>query len=725
MISINDNNIIIHTLNNSMVFEINTGLSLLYFGNKIDKSDEYKWLGKDNSPNCYSADDAYSDKRLISTCGDGTNRETMIHIVCSDGSSVFRPEAVKCEVLRNKPEIKGMRSSYGESECLRVLYEDPDARVEVEQFFTVFDDSDVIASYVKINNRSGNSIYVKRFMSLQLDLGFGRYTATTLNGKYGQERKIEKREVSPGTFSIASFSGMSSNSANPYLEVSKKGVHGYSVATNLIYSGNHKEIIDYSEVSGVRILSGINDYLLDYEVKNGESFYSPEAIFVLGCSANDVSFAMRDFARKHVTRGKWKDKARPILVNSWESFFFGVNKTKIENLCREARDLGIELFVLDDGWFGKRNDDSTSLGDWVENKDKLGGTLEEISSAVRKEGLGFGIWMEPEMISVKSELFKMHPEYAMVDGNRKPIEIRNQILLDITNEKARDYVVNCIASVVKRSNAEYLKWDCNRGIYELINSGRLFYDYVIALYDILERITTMFPDLLIEGCAAGGNRFDLGMLCYVPQIWTSDNTDPRERLKIQEGTLRAYPQSAMGAHIGHNPNYHTFNSTSLKNSFIVSCAGAFGYEFDLTLASDACKKEIKNQIAFYKKYRTVIQTGKLYYDDLLSDGENAVWTAVNDDKTTAITTIAVKDYVLYAYPHRVYVGGLNTDEKYDVYEVGTPEYTEKYLFTTTGRNLLVAGFATRNMFSEADVQNDFNSIQARMFTIIKHNGGKR
>ena len=717
MIRIKGNNIILETIRSGMVLKTGDVAELLYYGEKLSGDFGYAQIGGDNSKNRNSADDFYSEKRLVSSCGDGTNRETMINFVSADGSSIFRPILKSYKILKEKPQLQGMRSSYGESECLQLIYEDEYSHVTAEQYFSVFADSDVIATYIKLNNDGDGEIRVKRLMSLQLDLGFGKFTARTLNGRYGMERQVETREITPGTFGLSSFSGVSSNSANPYLQITKGGVHGYTLATNLIYSGNHREIVDYSEVAGVRVMSGFSDYLCDYPVKSGRSLCSPEAIFTIGKTEEEVNFAMREFAKEHVIRPQWKNTPRPILINSWESFFFDFDEKKMLDLCDEASALGVELFVLDDGWFGERNDDASSLGDWSENKKKLGGSLGDIAEKVRSKNLDFGIWMEPEMINRNSELFRSHPEYAMTNGNREPLELRNQIVLDVTKKEVRDYVTESIVSIIEKSKAKYLKWDCNRGLYELTASGTLFYDYVIALYDILERVTAAFPDLIIEGCSAGGNRFDLGMLCYVPQIWASDNTDPRERLKIQEGTLLAYPQSSVGAHIGHNPNYHTFNSTSLKNAFAVSCMGAFGYEFDFTKSSAEDKREIANQIKFYKKYRSVMQLGKLHYADKFCNGENGIWTAVNEDKSQAVTVAVVKDYVLYAYPHRVYVDGLEENSVYDVYKVNAPEYDEEYAFSASGRDLRLAGFRIDNLFTEKNVGSDFNSVQTITFVI--------
>jgi alpha-galactosidase len=388
-------------------------------------------------------------------------------------------------------------------------------------------------------------------------------------------------------------------------------------------------------------------------------------------------------------------------------------------LCDKAKDLGVEMLVLDDGWFGKRNDDYSSLGDWDENEKKLGCSLKQFGEKIRDKGLKFGIWVEPEMISRDSELYRAHPDWAMTIDGVKPLEIRYQLVLDTTKKEVRDYIVDKICAVIENSGVEYVKWDCNRSIQDIKNSGTLFHDFTLGLYDMLKRITEKFKGVIIESCASGGNRFDLGMLCFTPQIWCSDNVDARYRTEIQEGTLFAYPQISMGTHVGHIPDWHTFNGTSYDNAFAVAMLGAFGYEFNLTELDQEQTEVIRRQIEFYKKWRNVLQFGSLTVNEYLSERGISSYTVASEDKNRAVATVIVtKTRYNYDYP-KVYIKGLNPDFRYKVTFRKQAEFDVDYSFVADGSALEYMGVSLGEMFSDVAVKTNYNSVQTRVITFEK------
>lgn len=707
------------SLNSSFIIIKGDKPKLVYYGEKVSGFDDYGFSGINNGFRFTSADDIDNFPYLISACGDGYSRENMIQIVGKNGDTALRFRLTDVNTVKNKPEITGMPSCYGENECIILEYTDDAFNLTLIQYFAFFADSDVIATSVKLVNNGKNPVKIKRLFSLQLDLADGKYDMLTLEGASCRERIPTVKTLNGGVYVNSSCSGLSSNSHNPFVALTKKGANGFCVASNLIYSGNHKEIIECGNLGGLRLLLGINDYLFDYVLSAGETFYAPEAIFTVAHDIDDASFAMRDFVGKHIIPKNFQSRERPILVNTWETFLFNFNEKKLMALCDKAKDLGVEMLVLDDGWFGQRNDDTSSLGDWYENVEKLGCSLKEFGDRIREKGLSFGIWVEPEMISADSELYRNHPDFALTVDGVKPIEIRHQLCLDTTKKEVRDYVVENISEVIVKSGAKYLKWDCNRPLTELKNSGTLFHDFTLGLYDMLSRITARFPDLLIESCASGGNRFDLGMLCFTPQIWASDNVDARYRTAIQEGTLYAYPQITMGTHVGHIPDWHTFNGTSYDNAFSVAMLGAFGYEFNLTELSDKDSEIIRNQILFYKKWRNVVQFGTLTVNERLSERGISSYTVSDEKKEKAVATVIVTNNIYnHDYP-KVYIKGLNADCIYKVSFRRQAELSKEIMFTASGNALAHIGVSLADMFSDSAVGCNYNSIQTRILTFEK------
>lgn len=710
----------IDTLNTTLLLREDNIPELVYYGKKISSDNEFTNYDYGKNFNMLaSASDYCGNHTVISCSGDGNNRETMLHAVDKDGNASVRLKLKGVKVLLEKPEIPNMPTSFGSDGALVLVYEDEFLGMIVEQYFATYPNSDVISTALAIKNAGKKEFYLRRALSMQLDFDDGDYKVTSLTGTWGRERKAKSSDLNAGCTSFSSFLGLSSNAVNPFVTLTKKGKNGFSVASNLVYSGNHKEFFDRTVLYGVRMATGINDYLLNYPVLSGETFYTPEAVFVYGANEEDVSFAMRSFVSSHVIPKKWQNVERPIVINSWESFLFTFNEKRLMDLCDVAHDVGIETFVLDDGWFGKRDDDTNSLGDWYANENKLGGTIGRLADKIREHGLEFGIWVEPEMISKDSELFRKHPDYALTIDGVNPITIRSQWVIDVTKKEVRDYLVERVCAIVEESKATYLKWDCNRGISELKGSGRLFHDFVLGTYDIFKRITKKFPNLLIESCASGGNRFDLGLLCYAPQVWTSDCADARQRVFIQEGTLKGYPLSTISAHVAYSPSHHTFNKTALKDRFAIAAQGVTGYELNLSARPKEELKEISRQTAFYKKWRSLFQFGDFYEGEGTSDDKFLSWTVVAKDKSRAVTT-GVSMYNDYGViPNKIISRGLDMDAKYKVNVIRRAGDEPTESFVATGDMLVNAGIFVGNLFDMKTLNENSNSIATVMITMEK------
>ncbi|MEG0693207.1 MAG: alpha-galactosidase, partial [Oscillospiraceae bacterium] len=511
-------------------------------------------------------------------------------------------------------------------------------------YYTVYFETNVITRHAMLQNNNKESLVIRKFMSMMLDLPSADYTLITFDGGWIKETHKHTRELSYGIYVNESTTGSSSNRHNPGIILSEKNAHedyGKAYGFNLIYSGNHYEAVEVSNHNLVRVMTGINPHCFYWELKQLEQFETPEAVMTYSkYGLNGVSQNFHSFINQHIVRGEFASQERPVLINNWEASFFDFNLHKLLKLARQAKKLGIELFVLDDGWFGNRNNDKTGLGDYFVNKKKLPHGLNELSKKINKIGLKFGLWFEPEMANEDSELFRQHPEYVVKIPNRNPSLGRNQYVLDLCNINVRDYIVQSVNNVLKSANIEYVKWDMNRHICdayspEIKHQGEFFHRYTIGLYDLLKRIVSANSHILFESCSSGGNRFDLGMLCFTPQIWASDNTDPIERLSIQKGLSYLYPLSTIGAHVSLAPHQQTLRQTPLSTRFNVATFGLLGYELDLNYLSFAEKKEVAKQIDFYKKYRNTMQYGTLYrYNSTTSNLIN--FLCVSPNKTCAI-----------------------------------------------------------------------------------------
>lgn len=714
----------IDTLNNTLLLAAGQNkVFKVYYGSKLADDESYLPIFNHDLFELFSStDDTYYSNTFLSSNGDGNNVESMVRIVNSDTTFVSRFEFVDFKIVDINKPFNEFPHSLNKKETLQITYRDVINNVILKQYVSIFEDSDVIATSTEVINESNQTIYVQRLMSLQLDFEAFEASYYSLDGAWCRERNIFKHHVKNSIGIVESKSGHSSNLHNPFviLEIPKQGY----VASNLIYSGNHKEIIESVPVGKVRFLTGLNDYMMSYELKVNERLESVEAIFTYAETLDDITLKMHDFTKKHVLRQDFQKVLRPILLNNWEATYFDFTHDKLINLAKLAKNAGIELFVLDDGWFGKRNTDNCSLGDWFDNVEKTGG-LPRLAREINDMGLQFGIWVEPEMICIDSDLYRSHPEYMMRFNNVYPMEKRHQQMLDLVNPDVQDYLIKVLSDLFESVKPNYCKWDCNRNMIDiysnsLANHGEYFYRYMKGLYRVVYTLVDRFPNILFEACSAGGNRFDLGMMYYMPQTWASDNSESNSRLYIQEGTLYGYPQNTIGSHVSICPNHQTLFSTSLESRFNVAAVGAFGYELDLEQLNEEELDTIKSQIKFYKENRELLQQGTYYRLDTLTDNESGGWMIVDENKENAIATIIVKKYrVNYLRPKFTFKG-LDPKARYHVSMRKQHNVTEYVSFVANGDVLMKSGIDFGELcFTETDRSSYGNTFASRMILIKK------
>ena len=578
--------------------------------------------------------------------GVGDYRVTGAAAVHSDGSCALDLRYKSYRISKGKYSIKGLPAVYAdgsESETLEIVLKDKYSDIEVTLRYGVLPKLDIITRCASVANNTNEPVILTKAASLCLDIPHGEWEWVHFHGRHAMERLTERMPLCHGIQESSSTRGTSSHHQNPTVLLCSPDcteTSGSCIGAALMYSGSFQTKIQLDQMEQVRLVMGINPELFRWELKPSEVFDTPEVI--MSYSSNGMEKLSHNFhrvIREHVCRGKYKLAERPVLINNWEATYFDFNEEKILKIAEQAAALGVDMLVLDDGWFGKRNDDCSGLGDWFVNGEKLCGGLGSLAEKIKKMGMKFGLWFEPEMVSEDSELYRIHPEWAIQIPSRKPIRSRYQLVLDMTNPEVREYLFNSISKILRSAEISYIKWDMNRSICDLYtpclsadDQGEISHRYVLGLYELLERLTSEFPDVLFEGCSGGGGRFDAGMLYYCPQIWCSDDTDAYERTKIQYGTSFFYPVSAVGSHVSAVPNHQTGRTSPIETRAVTAMAGSFGYELDLNTLSDSEKQEVREQITRFKKYGRLIHNG-LYYR--LSDpmnGKSAVWEFVSEDK---------------------------------------------------------------------------------------------
>ena len=646
----------------------------LYYGTKVSGDMDYLLTyydrGFSGNPNDVGNNRTYSMDVLpqeYPTLGTGDYRNSALVLRGHDESECCDLRYAGYEIREGKYELEGLPAVYAgekEAQTLKIVLEDNVSKVRVQLLYGVLEDEDIITRSVKITNYGTACVVVEKAASACLDFITGQYDLLSFYGRHTMERNLQRIRIGHGSHGIGSRRGTSSHQYNPAVIVTEKNTTentGDCYGMVFVYSGNFLCEAEQDQFDQTRVLMGLQSDLFHYPLESGQTLEIPETIMCYSDGGfGDLSVKYHRCIRNHICNGARSRRTtgmqgngssetgfvpRPVLVNSWEAAYFNFTGETIVELAREAAGLGIDMVVMDDGWFGKREDDNSGLGDWQVNEKKLGCSLGELVRRVNAEGVKFGIWIEPEMISEDSDLYREHPDWAMQNPGRNPARGRNQLVLDFSREDVREYIFDQICRVLDQGNIEYIKWDMNRSVtdfYSVENrQGRVSYDFVTGLYDFMEKLLARYPKLMIEGCSGGGGRFDAGMMYYTPQIWCSDNTDALDRLRIQYGTSFFYPMSTVSAHVSAVPNHQTGRITSLRTRGIVAMTGAFGYELSLSRLSAEEKEEIREQIRQYKEFEPLISTGDYYRLSNPYEDACAAWMFVSGDRKQILLHVVI------------------------------------------------------------------------------------
>lgn len=660
-------------------------LGHVYFGQKLPDDDVNYLMGLEESPfvpsknnrNRMSFLDSFPTE--YSTSGLGDFRESCLKVMTKSGITACGINYVTHKIHSGKPKLQGLPATFGEEkECstLEITCLDKHLNLEVIIIYTVFENLDVITRSVQVKNCSNEAIQLTKVLSACVDFDRTDMDMITLHGSWARERHINRRSITLGKQAVSSARGESSHQMNPFLAVMDKTstedageVYGF----NFVYSGNFIAQAEGTQFDTTRVVMGINPEDFAWNLEPDEEFTAPEVVMVYSNEGiGKMSRTFHDLYRNHLIRGQYKDKKRPILINNWEATYFDFDTEKLISIAKEASKLGIEMLVMDDGWFGNRSSDNMALGDWIVNEEKIKGGLKYLVDEVNKLGMKFGIWFEPEMVSPDSDLYRAHPDWALHIEGRTGTLSRNQYVLDFSRREVRDYIYDSLRKILNSANIEYVKWDMNRQLSDVGNAilpphrqREIWHRYVLGVYELIERLTTEFPQVLLENCSGGGARYDAGMLYYSPQIWTSDNTDAVERLKIQHGTSLVYPVSAMGAHVSDVANHTVGRVTPFETRGFVALSGTFGYELDVTKIPQEDRAMIPEQVTLYHKYNDLIRTGDLYrIGNLFENPEFDCISYVSKDKSEVLVTyVQVLNRPNY-HSRRIRLKGLQKDAYY-------------------------------------------------------------
>ncbi|MTW88038.1 alpha-galactosidase [Virgibacillus dakarensis] len=689
----------------SYIFHVlkNGSLGQLYFGKAIHHREDFSHFQTNNIPtpaSChyYQDDPAFSletTRQEYPVYGKGDFRDAAIELKSLEGDigNQFRFQGY--EISKGKPKLAELPATYAsENEATTITIKLIDETIGVVLFltYTIFHCYPVITRSARIKNNNSDILFVKKLMSASIDLPDDKYKMIQLSGTWSRERHIKERDLVQGIHTVSSIRGASSHHHNPFLALKRKkttehanDVYGF----NFVYSGNFLAQTEVDHYHVTRVMMGIHPHQFKWKLKKGQSFQSPEAVLVYSDEGiNGMSQAFHDLYRNHLIRDTWKTKERPILINNWEATYFEFNEEKLIGIAKSAKELGMELFVLDDGWFGKRDDDTASLGDWFANERKLPNGLTILAQKVNGLGLQFGLWFEPEMVSPDSQLYKRHPEWIVGKQDRYLTFGRNQLVLDFSMDEVVQYMYQKMSAIIQDTKLSYIKWDMNRNITDAYSQalpfdrqGEFFHRYILGVYHLYEKLISKFPGVLFESCAGGGGRFDPGMLYYAPQAWTSDNTDAIERLKIQYGTSLVYPIYSMGSHVSVTPNHQTRRNTSMETRANTAYFGTFGYELNPLELSSSEKAEVKEQIQFYKNHRNLIRDGDFYRLKNPFEGNETAWMIVSKDKREAV----VGWYKALATPNPekqqvLLLKGLNEDGLYRCDAQGKTYYGDELMY---------------------------------------------
>ena len=659
----------------------------LYFGKRIHDKADFSYLVEECQRPMTSY--IYEDDRNFSlehirqeypVYGTTDYRHPAIEILQKNGSRISEFVYEGYEIIAGKVNLQGLPATYTESDeeamTLRVYLKDALTGVLLELLYTVFSEYNAIARSVCVKNTGTETVHLLNVMSLSLDLPDQDYVWMQLSGAWARERYIKERTLEQGITAIDSRRGNSSHEHNPFMVLKRPNAgetSGEVIGFSLIYSGNFRMQAEVDTHDVTRITVGINPDRFDWKLEPGEEFQTPEAVMVYSDQGlNKMSQTFHRLYAKRLARGYWRDRPRPILNNNWEATYFNFTEDRLVQIASKAKECGVELFVLDDGWFGQRNDDHAGLGDWVANPERLPNGIKGLSERIEAMGIKFGLWFEPEMTNKDSDLYRAHPDWILHTPGRNASHGRYQYVLDFSRKEVVEYIYEMMAKILSEAKVSYIKWDMNRSITECYSvalpadrQGEVFHRYILGVYDLYERLTSEFPEVLFESCSSGGGRFDPGMLYYAPQGWTSDDSDAIERLKIQYGTSLCYPISSMGSHVSVIPNHQVFRKTPLHTRANVAYFGTFGYELDLNSLKEEEIAEVKEQIIFMKKYRKLFQFGDFYRLKSPFEGNETIWMVVSEDKKTAIVGYyRTLNGVNQAYS-RIKLQGLDPDMLYE------------------------------------------------------------
>lgn len=662
MITFNKEQQVFHLCNNQISYLIEVEehgyLAHLYFGKKINQySGHYQYVRDMRSFGPYpeAADhDTFSlDTVMLEYPGYGFGdfREPAYNFKLKNGSRITDFRYDSFEIVQGKCAIEGLPHLYTnqatEAETLIITLKDDVAKLRLKLNYTIYQDYATVIRSTTLINDSAETVEINQLASQALDFPNRSFELIHLNGAWGRERQLTREKIEIGTKVLDSKRGSSSHHQNPFVtlvEPTTTEFQGEAYGFCLVYSGNHQTVIEKDNYSQTRVVMGMNPFNFAWQLPAGESFHSPEVVNVYSNQGlNQMSKTYHDLFNHHLIRGEHQLKERPVLINNWEATYFDFDDAKIHGIVDEAQALGIEMFVLDDGWFGERKDDHRSLGDWYEFEGKLEQGLEGIAQYVHDKGMKFGLWFEPEMISKDSDLHRAHPDWVLSVPGRPRSLSRQQHVLDFSRADVRDHIYQQMTAILDRVPIDYIKWDMNRNMTEVYSllldpemQGEVSHRYILGLYEFMEKLTQAYPHILFESCSGGGGRYDAGMLYYMPQTWTSDNTDPIARLKIQYSTSLVYPISTMGAHVSAIPNHQTGRETSLDIRGNVAMSGVLGYELDLTTLSEEEKALIVKQVDFYKEHRQLLQFGDFVRLKSPYEENEVAWMFVSKDKKEAI-----------------------------------------------------------------------------------------
>ena len=670
----------------------NGQMGQLYFGKRIHQREDYSYLlemmARPMGSYVFENDRTLSlehVKQEYGVYGSTDYRCPAVEILQENGSRISDFCYKSHTVSGGKPKLKGLPATYTESdseaETLTLVLEDKVTGIELELLYTLFAGSGIIARSARFLNCGKKPVHLLKAMSLCMDLPDHDYDWIQFSGAWARERYPKKRRLETGIQSVGSMRGHSSHEHNPFVILKRPTAdefQGEVIGFSLIYSGNFLAQAEVDTHDTTRVLLGINPEWFDWKLEPGEEFQTPEAVMVYtDRGMNDMSQTFHRLFQKRLARGYWRDRERPILINNWEATYFDFTEERIVEIAEKAKEQGIELFVLDDGWFGKRTSERAGLGDWKANPERLPEGITGLAQKIEALGMKFGLWFEPEMVNKDSDLYREHPDWILSVPERRQSQGRYQYVLDFSRKEVVDYIYDRMAEILGSGKVSYVKWDMNRSITECWSAalpadrqGEVFHRYILGVYDLYDRLNTAFPEVLFESCASGGGRFDPGLLYYAPQGWASDDTDAAERLKIQYGTSYCYPISSIGAHVSASPNHQIMRSTPLYTRANVACFGTFGYELDLNRLTAEEQEEVKRQTAFMKKYRSVLQFGSFYRLESPFEGNVTAWMSVSGDRKTAVVGwYRTLNGIDMGYT-RVKLRGLEQDSVYRVSEDG-------------------------------------------------------